>query len=91
VPRFELLEKQLLFQAHAREENADVGLLTPVFFGLRCERERERLRLGHLELRAAVRARHDLALNGIGADVTSASHSGHLVTDPLPRHMAGAA
>src|SRR5512132_3649147 len=45
-----------------------VGLFTPVFFGLRREGERERLRLGHLELRPAVAARHDLALHGIAAD-----------------------
>src|SRR2546428_13307600 len=41
-----------------------VGLFTPVFFGLRRQRERERLRLGHLELCAAVGARDDLTLHG---------------------------
>src|SRR5581483_8986573 len=43
-------------------------LLTPVFFGLRRERERDRRRRGDLELGAAVGARDDLALHGIGAD-----------------------
>src|SRR5690242_10032006 len=44
------------------------GLLTPVFFGLGCERERDRRYGGDLELRAAVGARDDLALHRIGAD-----------------------
>ena len=45
-----------------------MGLLTPVFFGLRCERERDRRRRGDLELRAAVGTGNDLALHGIRAD-----------------------
>src|SRR5436190_19089515 len=45
-----------------------VGLFTPVFFGLGREGERDGRRRGHLELRAAVRARDDLALHRVGAD-----------------------
>src|SRR2546425_8203283 len=45
-----------------------VGLFAPVFFGLGRQRERDRRRRGHLELRAAVRARDDLAFDRVGAD-----------------------
>src|SRR5512135_334975 len=44
------------------------ALLTPVFFGLRRERERDRCDRRDLELGAAVGARDDLALHGIGTD-----------------------
>src|SRR6266850_1471959 len=43
-------------------------LFTPVFFGLGRERQRDRRDGRHLELRAAIRARDDLALHGVGAD-----------------------
>src|SRR2546423_15680381 len=45
-----------------------VVLLTPVFFGLRSERERDRRGRGHLELRTAVGTRDDLALHGVDTD-----------------------
>src|SRR2546428_10339464 len=44
------------------------SLFTPVLFRLGSQRERRRRGLLHLKLRAAVGARDDLALHGIGSD-----------------------
>src|SRR3989475_7596969 len=43
-------------------------LFTPVLLRFGSQRERERHGLLHLELGAAVRARHDLAFHGVGSD-----------------------
>src|SRR5688572_5179843 len=45
------------------------GSLTPVFLGFGRQRERDRRRLLHFELGAAVGTRDDLALHRVGGDV----------------------
>src|SRR6267143_1702659 len=53
----------------SRPQHREVrGLFTPVLFRFGSQRERERRGLLHLELGAAVGARHDLAFHGVGSD-----------------------
>src|SRR5438445_8240428 len=68
MPRRSSSSRRSFSSIRTRERSTPtVRLFTPVFFGLRSERERDRRRARHLQLRAAIRAGHDLALDGVGA------------------------
>src|SRR5206468_2239936 len=66
-------------------------LFTPVLFGLWSESERERGRLLHLELRAAIRAGDDLAFDGIRADGDLGIAFGALRHGPILPELRGEA
>src|SRR5258706_5277952 len=68
IPRRSSSSSRSFSSTRTRERSTPtVGSLTPVFFGLRRERESDRRGGGPLELGTAVRAGHDLALDRVRA------------------------